>query len=113
VTTLRELNDLLDLFYERRDWRRFQTPKDVAASLAVEAAELQEFFLWLDERGQVDALASRHSEVASELADILINCLNMATLAGVDLAQAVHDKVIALDQKYPVEQVRGKVIAHR
>jgi NTP pyrophosphatase (non-canonical NTP hydrolase) len=58
-------------------------------------------------------LSSKAAEIADELADILINCLNMATLAGVDLNQAVRNKLVSLDRKYPVEQVRGRVIAHR
>jgi NTP pyrophosphatase (non-canonical NTP hydrolase) len=107
-----ELTQLLDVFYEERDWRQFQTPKDVAASLAVEAAELQQLFLWLDDAGQLATLGERQAEVADELADILINCLNMARLGGLDLEVAVRNKVAALELKHPVERVRGKVIAH-
>ena len=79
------LQALLEDFYRERDWRRFQTLKDLAASTAVEAAELQQLFLWRDEES---VLEERLPEVAGELADILINLMNFAHLARVDLAEA-------------------------
>ncbi len=33
-------------FRDERDWKQFHNPKDLAAGLAIEAAELQEIFLW-------------------------------------------------------------------
>jgi NTP pyrophosphatase (non-canonical NTP hydrolase) len=33
-------------FRDERDWRRFHTPEDLAAAIAIEAGELQEVFLW-------------------------------------------------------------------
>jgi NTP pyrophosphatase (non-canonical NTP hydrolase) len=106
------LQQQLCAFYDERDWRRFQTPKDLAASLAIEAAELQELFLWLDRDGQEDVLRERGVEVARELADVLINCLNLAWLAGIDLDAAVREKLAALAEKYPAEAVRGRVVVH-
>lgn len=112
MSGFRELGELLEHFYNERNWHQFQQPKDVAASLAVEAAELQELFLWLDEPAQQGVLVERRGEVASELADIIINCLNLGRLAGIDLEESVRLKVAVLAEKYPAEEVRGKVIAH-
>ena len=42
-------SDLLEkiiAFRDERDWQQFHNPKDLAAGLAIEAAELQELFLW-------------------------------------------------------------------
>jgi NTP pyrophosphatase (non-canonical NTP hydrolase) len=107
-----ELENLLERFYAERDWRQFQTPKDCAASLAIEAAELQQLFLWLGPDEQEDVLRRRQYEIAHELADVLINCLNLAHLAGVDLDQAVREKLIELAARYPATEVHGKVVAH-
>ena len=99
----------LDAFYRERDWRRFQTLKDLAASTAVEAAELQEFFLWRDD--ELAVLEERRPEIAGELADIVINVLNFARLAEVDLIDACGDKLRELEQRYPTDEVRGRVVA--
>lgn len=112
VSGFRDIQDLLERFYAERDWRQFQTPKDVAASLAIEAAELQQLFLWLDRDEQDETLSRRRDEVCQELADVLINCLNLAHLAGIDLDQAVRDKLAVLAERYPVATVHGKVVAH-
>ena len=101
------LQALLEDFYRERDWRRFQTLKDLAASTAVEAAELQQLFLWRDEES---VLEERLPEVAGELADILINLMNFAHLARVDLAEACVEKLGELERRYPVGAVRGRVV---
>lgn len=112
MSSLEELHGLLDAFYAERDWRQFQSPKDIAASLAVEASEVQELFLWLGPEAQEHVIATRRNELASELADVMINCLNLARLADIDLGAATRDKIEALAQRYPAGAVRGKVVAH-
>jgi NTP pyrophosphatase (non-canonical NTP hydrolase) len=112
MSAFAELQGLLGSFYDVRDWRRFQTPKDVAASLAIEAAELQEVFLWLDRASQDRALAERRHDVTAELADIIINCLNLAYLGDIDLEEAVRAKLVSLSEKYPAEEVRGRIVPH-
>ena len=46
-TTVAELRRLVDDFVDQRDWHQFHTPKNLAMSLAIEAAELMEHFQWL------------------------------------------------------------------
>jgi len=109
-----ELGDLqlrLRAFYDARDWTRFQTLKDVAASTAIEAGELQELFLWRQVGESEAVLRERRADVEAELADVMINCLNFARLSGIDLIQAVERKLDALDERYPVDDVRGRVVA--
>ena len=50
-------------FREERDWAQFHRPKELAAGLAIEAAELQELFLWRD--GETAADVSRDAEELS------------------------------------------------
>jgi NTP pyrophosphatase (non-canonical NTP hydrolase) len=37
-------------FRDARDWSQFHTPKNLAAAIAIEAAELQERFLWKSDK---------------------------------------------------------------
>jgi NTP pyrophosphatase (non-canonical NTP hydrolase) len=105
---LEHLQERLETFYAERDWRRFQTPKDLAASTAVEVAELQELFLWqADDAAVVERC---RAEVASELADIFINLLNLARLADVDLLDACGSKLDELELRYPVNTVKSRVV---
>jgi len=108
-----ELQDLLDAFYAERDWRQFQTPKDVAAALAIEASELQQLFLWLEPAEQQRVVRERGEEIARELADVVINCLNLAYLADVDLERSVREKLRLLADKYPAATARGQVVPHQ
>ena len=109
-TTVAQLREIVRRFVDRRDWHQFHTPKNVAMSMGIEAAELMEHFQWLTAEqsravaGQPDKLAA----VADELADVLCYVLAMANELGVDLSAAFHDKMAKNEQKYPVPQYRGR-----
>ena len=94
-------------FRDDRDWRKFHGPKDLSAAIAIEAAELQEIFLWknTDEIDQV--LTSKSTEIADEAADVLIYLLAFADAAGINLAQAVVTKLEKNAAKYPVDKAHG------
>src|SRR5205809_721033 len=89
---------------------QFHTPKDLAAAVSVEAAELQELFLWADRREQLDVLAERRSEVEDEVADVLIQLLNFVSAAGIDLLAAAEAKVEKNEARYPVGRSRGNSV---
>jgi NTP pyrophosphatase (non-canonical NTP hydrolase) len=107
--SLGRLKKLVLEFRNARGWEPFHTPKDLAAALAVEAAELQEIFLWLGPEEVKDALAEpgKRSRVAEELADILIFLLYLAEACGVDLAAALEAKLLENARKYPVSKSYG------
>ena len=100
---------LLRAFAAERDWDQFHTPKNLATSISVEAAELLEIFQW--SRGQsgwhevVDP--SVRVMVEEELADILLYVIRFADKAGIDLATIAHHKIVTNAQKYPAEKFRG------
>lgn len=112
VDSLSGIQERLNAFYDARDWRQFQSLKDVAISAGIEVAELQELFLWKRGREEERVLTERRADVESELADVLINCLNFARLASIDVAEAIHRKISALEEKYPVGSVSGRVVPH-
>jgi dCTP diphosphatase len=96
-------------FAAERDWDQFHTPKNLATSISVEAAELLELFQW--SRGQKgwDEVtdSSIRSKVEDELADILLYVIRFADKAAMDL-QAIAERKIALNaEKYPPERFRG------
>ncbi|GGC61457.1 nucleotide pyrophosphohydrolase [Undibacterium terreum] len=98
----------LKAFAAERDWEQFHTPKNLAASISIEAAELLELFQW--SRGQQwgelqdPKLKNRTAE---ELADILLYLIRFADLAGIDLEQAARQKMLANAAKYPAAEFKG------
>jgi dCTP diphosphatase len=103
TTTLRTLRDEMAAFVEERNWQGFHRPKNLAMSIAIEAAELMEHFQWRD-HDQVDAALKNplvHEEVRDELADILSYVLSLANAADIDLASAFHAKMAKTRKKYP------------
>ena len=110
TATVSELRQAVSSFVDERDWRQFHTPKNLAMSLAIEAAELMEHFQWLDvdesiTRGR-DPL--RRGEIADEIADVGCYLLSLANALDIDLSEAVLAKLIKNACKYPAEEVRGR-----
>ncbi len=86
-----ELTRLMHDFVRAKGWYDAntphpQTPRNLAISLCIEAAEVLEHFQWRD------ALADREA-LAGELADVQLYLLQLASIAGIDLEQAVLDKL--------------------
>ncbi len=84
-----------DEFVQSRDWAQFHTPKSIAMSLSVEAAELLDVFQWHD---NLPATAYEddpeiQAAVEDELADILIYALSMASAFQIDLGAATEQKL--------------------
>ena len=91
-------------FRDDRDWRQFHTPKDLAVSLSLEAAELLEVFQW---SGADLECRDRLDRIREELADVLSYCVLMADVCGLDLDEILNAKVDKNAAKYPVEKARG------
>lgn len=108
-TALAELKRLVADFAAERDWERFHTPKNLAASVAIEAAELLERFQWLtpEESAAVKDDAAQKNAVAEEISDVLSYLLNLADRLEIDVAAAFADKMRKNAEKYPAETFRG------
>ena len=92
-------------FRDDRDWRQFHTPKDLAVSLTLEAAELLEVFQW---SGRDLECRDKLDRIREELADVLSYCVLMADVCGLDLDEILREKVAKNEAKYPVEKARGR-----
>lgn len=104
---LSELTELIVAFRDARDWEQFHTPKNLASAISIEAAELQEHFLWADDEGE-ETLSGGDEEIEEEVADILIFTLLFAHRAGIDPARAIRDKVETNRERYPADEARGR-----
>lgn len=105
--TLQSLTESLRRFAAERDWEQFHSPKNLAAALAVEAAELLEHFQWLTEAQSRDLPPGKLAAVRLEAADVLLYLLQLADKLQIDLAAAARDKLALNAAKYPVERARG------
>lgn len=101
------LVDALRRFAAARDWEQFHSPKNLAAALCVEAAELLEPFQWLTEEQSRALPDDTREAVAGEMADVLLYLLQLADKLGVDLVQAAQRKMAINEARYPVERARG------
>jgi dCTP diphosphatase len=101
------LTQALRRFSAERDWEQFHSPKNLAAALTVEAAELLEHFQWLTEEQSRHLDEDKKTAVAEELADVLLYLLQLADKLQVDLPAAAERKLALNAVKYPAAQVRG------
>ena len=101
-TPIAELKAALIAFNRERDWEQFHQPKDLAMALSVEAGELLELFLWKRPSDPLDDEALRQ-----ELADVVITALNLSNRLGIDVTQAVRDKIALNAERYPVALSKG------
>lgn len=91
-------------FRDDRDWKQFHTPKDLAISISLEAAELLEVFQW---SGKDLNCEDKQDKIREELADILNYCILMADVCHLDLDEIVQEKLEINGKKYPVDKAFG------
>ena len=104
TTTLAEMQAWLDQFAAQRDWERFHTPKNLAMSIAIEAAEIMELVQWQEGSEPLENTAN-DSPMAEEIADVLSYLLRLATVLKIDPAQALALKIKKNAIKYPAPPV--------
>ncbi len=107
MSDIKELTEKIKQFREERDWTKFHNPKDVAISLALEAAEVLEHFQWKS-LGELDEyIKNNREEIGDELADVAIYLFGLADDMDIDLREAIERKMVKNAKKYPVEKVQG------
>lgn len=94
---LKELEAHMHAFVASKGWYaenspKPQTPRNVAISLVLEAAEVLEHFQWREDIKDQDALAG-------ELADVALYLLQLASITGIDLEAAVLAKLAANQER--------------
>lgn len=101
MSDLEELRKAIVQFTQERDWDQFHNGKDLALALSIEAAELNEAFLWKDVSDvKVD-------KIKEELADVFNYAILIADKYNLDIKQIVLDKIKRNAEKYPVDKAYG------
>jgi len=88
---IKDLTNAMNEFVRLKGWTlpdslRPQTPKNLAVSLSIEAAEVLEHFQWNENPPDPSGLAS-------ELADVALYLLQLASVSGIDLEAAILEKL--------------------
>jgi NTP pyrophosphatase (non-canonical NTP hydrolase) len=91
-------------FRDERNWSQFHNTKDLALAISIEAAELNELFLW--KTNEESELVDRNN-LKEELADVLAFSLLLAGKHGFDVKEIVLEKIRKNNEKYPVEKAKG------
>jgi len=89
--TIKDLTERMHELVKSKGWyekdsKRPQTPRNLAISLSLEAAEILEHFQFREEPKNID-------EMASELADVALYLLQLASVSGIDLEEAILKKI--------------------
>jgi NTP pyrophosphatase (non-canonical NTP hydrolase) len=104
MSDIQILIDALVQFRDERDWAQFHDSKNLATAIGIEAAELNELFLWktIKESEEVD-----RERIKEELADVIAYALMLAHKHDIDVKEAVLEKIAKNATKYPVDKAKG------
>lgn len=104
MSDLELLMDELVKFRDERNWEQFHNSKDLALALSIEAAELNELFLWktVEEAEDVDK-----QRLKDELADIFAFALLLSRKHGYNVKEIVLEKIKKNGLKYPVTKAKN------
>ena len=96
-----EIMEQIVSFTKERDWDQFHNGKDLALALSLEAAELNEAFLWKK------AEEVNIEKIKEELADIFNYAFLIANKYDLDIKKIISDKITNNANKYPIEKSKG------
>ena len=110
MPTLDELTAALRAFADARDWGQFHDPKNLAMLVASEAGELLAEYRWVrgDEADTRSREPAARARIAAEIADVAIALVLLCDRIGLDLPQAMADKLARNAERYPVASSRGR-----
>jgi NTP pyrophosphatase (non-canonical NTP hydrolase) len=104
MSEIEQIIEALLKFRNERDWAQFHDSKNLATAIAIEAAELNELFLWktIKESEEVNK-----EKLKEELADVFSFAFLLAEKHNLDVKQIIFDKITANGVKYPVDKAKG------
>jgi NTP pyrophosphatase (non-canonical NTP hydrolase) len=104
MSDIKEITDQIVAFRNERNWEQFHNPKDLALALSIEAAELNELFLW---KNREQVVETDREAIADELADVLVYAFFVAEKFGFDVKEIIVNKMKKNAAKYPVDKSRN------
>lgn len=100
----RKVIEELIQFRNERDWKQFHDSKNLALAISIEAAELNEIFLW--KKGE-EVENVNQDKLKEELADVLSFAFLLAEKHNLDIFEIVSEKIKKNALKYPVDKAKG------
>lgn len=85
---------------DHNDWRRYQSPKNLVMAASVEMAELVEIFQWLSEDQSRQLPPEQLTHAGQEVADVVLYLLQLCSELGLDMNQAVLDKLADNERRF-------------
>jgi NTP pyrophosphatase (non-canonical NTP hydrolase) len=104
MSDIQEITSALTKFRDERDWKQFHDSKNLATAISIEAAELNELFLW---KTASDSETVDTTKIKDELADVFAFCFLLAERHGFDVKDIVLSKIKKNGEKYPVSKAKG------
>jgi len=104
MTDFEEIIKALVKFRNERDWEQFHNSKDLALAIMLEAAELNELFLW---KNQEEVARVDVERIKEELADVFAFAFLLAEKHNLDIKELVLNKINKNSLKYPVDKAKG------
>jgi NTP pyrophosphatase (non-canonical NTP hydrolase) len=104
MNIIADLQKRIILFRNKRRWKKFHKPKDLAISLCLEANELLELFQWKNNKEIKDLIKNNKKAMS----DVLYWILLMAYDFKIDLVKEFLEKMEENEKKYPVSKSKGK-----
>ena len=101
ISDIQEIIEQIVQFTRDRDWDQFHNGKDLALALSIEAAELNEAFLWKKPEDVCIEI------VKEELADIMNYAFLIADKYQLDIKDIILSKLAKNAEKYPVDKSKG------
>lgn len=97
-------------FVAEREWGQFHDPKNLAMAIGSEAGELLAEYRWIDnaEADKYSHQPAQRERIAAEAADVGIAFLLFCDRIGLDVIQAIQEKVARNRLNYPVDRSRGR-----
>jgi NTP pyrophosphatase (non-canonical NTP hydrolase) len=107
MNPIKRLTKKIVSFRNKRKWKQFHNPKDMALSLVLEATEVMEHFQWKNTQEMEDYVKKNKVEISEELADVLHWVLLMSHDLKIDIEKALDRKLEINEKKYSVEKSKG------
>lgn len=108
MSDIEKLTKEIIKFRNKRNWKQFHNPKDLALSMMLEAGEVVEHFQWQSETEMQEYVKKNREHIGDEIADVLKYLLILSHDLKIDVKKAVLRKMKKDDLKYPVAKSRGK-----
>lgn len=108
MSEINEITKKIAQFRDERDWMQFHDPKNMAVSIILEASELLEHFQWKTREEVGKYVTQNKADIQDEIADIALYLFELADNLGINLHNAMEEKLKKNAMKYPTEKAKGK-----